>query len=674
MTRSIQHPFSSRIGRWLVGLALVCVGLQAAAQEDPPGRVARLNAQQGTVSFSPAGDDSWYDAVPNRPLTTGDRLWADRNARAELFVGSAALRLDGNTAVEFSELDDQTVRITVQQGSVQLRVRDDLAGQRVELDTGNLAFVVQQPGDYRVQADPQSDLTHIMVASGSGTAYGENGESLPVSNRQQLAVTGRGLANAGAAPPALNDGFERWVAERNRAEDASVSARYVSREVVGYQQLDNFGDWQNDSTYGPVWFPRNVEADWAPYSDGHWANIAPWGWTWVDNAPWGFAPFHYGRWTQVGPRWAWVPGRQQSRPVYSPALVGFIGGGPGGSAQVAIGSGRNGVGWFPLAPGEAWRPGYRASSRYVEQANRMAFFNQAPLRNNGYVNQRQQAVTVVPADVFGRGPIGRRDRVRLPDAAFSGVAVANTPAIPLPHFAPGIGNAPTGFVGRPAIALPPSQWQQRQQAQAAFQQQQSPRQQREFQPQPQQQLPQRGFPGAQQQQQQQIQMQQLQQQEALRQQQELQQRAAQGQAQQQMQLQQQQQAMRQQQEMQQRAAQAQQQQQMQLQQQAMQQRAAQAQAQAQQQMHLEQQQLQQQRAAQAQAIQQAQQQQAMRQQQQAQQMQAQQQQQQLQQRAQQQMQQQAAQQQQQQRATPQDPGAPPHRRSLGNGGPPVDRP
>ncbi len=657
------------MARWLLALALTCFGLHAMAQEDPPGRVARLNAQQGTVSFSPAGDDSWYDVIPNRPLTTGDRLWSDRNSRAELFVGSAALRLDGNTAVEFTEVTDQAIRITVQQGAAQLRVRDDLSGQQVELDTGNLAFVIQQPGDYRVQVDPQADLTQVMVASGAGVAYGENGESTSVSARQQIIVNGRNLANAGTGPMPLDDGFERWVAERSRAEDASISARYVSRETVGYQQLDGFGDWQNDSDLGPVWYPRNVAADWAPYSDGYWVSVAPWGWTWVDNAPWGFAPFHYGRWAQVGTRWGWVPGRQQSRPVYSPALVGFVGGGRGGAAQVAIGGGRNGIGWFPLAPGEAWRPGYHASQRYVEQANRMALYNRAQQRSDFYANQRQQAVTVVPSDVFGRGPIARRDHIRMPEAAFAGVPVANAPGVAPPpqHFAPGIGSAPSGFVGRPVAAIPPPQWQQRdrqQQQQSGYRPPQEWRQPQAFQQQQQHQpgqAPQRGLagPAPQQLQQQQVQQQQMQQQQmqaqqqlqlqqyqqavqqqqAVRQQQELQQRASQNQAVQQQQLQvqqqqQQQQALRQQQEAQLRQAQLQQQQQIQQQQalrqqQEMQQRAVQAQAQ-------QQALAQQQAIAQHQALAQ-QQAQAMQQQQQA-----------MQQRAQQMQQQQAAQQQQHQ--------------------------
>ncbi len=596
--------------RWLLGLALLCLAAAATAQQDPPGRVARLNLHEGAVSFAPAGEDSWYDVQPNRPITTGDRLWTDRNARAEVHIGSATLRIDGQTHVEFSELDDDTVRLTANQGNLQLRVRDDLSGQRVEVDTGNLAVVIDAPGEYRIAADPGADTTWIAVASGRVTLHGENGESQSLGARQQLNVGGRNLAAVGGAP-AQNGSFDAWVAERNRIEDQSISARYVSRDVVGYQQLDLYGDWQSDPTYGDVWFPRNVDADWAPYRDGQWVNIAPWGLTWVDAAPWGFAPFHYGRWARVGPRWAWVPGRTTARPVYSPALVGFVGG--GGNATLQIGDGRSGVGWFPLAPGEPWRPGYRASQRYIDQVNRMAAYRNRqaePLRSDFYANQRMPgAVTVLPADRFGRGPFGRRDLVRVPDDRFARVPVMPSPGVPMHNFGGGFGRpaavAPTPPMVRQQQELQYEQARQARQMQQAQQralqgqasQQLQQQQQTEWQRQQslrqqQPEWPQRGGqeqPWQHRQQQQQQQQLQLQQQQVQRQQQEMQQRAAaaaqaQAQAQQQMQQQQraaqqqalaQQQMLRQQQEMQQRAAQAQQQ--LQAQQQAQQNAMRQAQ-------------------------------------------------------------------------------------------------
>ena len=75
-----------------VAVLMVGSALYLAAQTDPPGRVGRLNYMDGPVSFQPAGIDDWVDLSLNRPLTTGDNIWVGDRARAELHVGSTALR------------------------------------------------------------------------------------------------------------------------------------------------------------------------------------------------------------------------------------------------------------------------------------------------------------------------------------------------------------------------------------------------------------------------------------------------------------------------------------------------------------------------------------------------------------------------------------------------------
>src|ERR1700674_4371653 len=101
----------------LLGLALAValfMPQRAAApadDDDPPSRVARLSYTHGNVSFEPAGTDDWVSAVVNRPITTGDKLWSDNGARAELHIGSAAIRLSGNTGFSFLNLDDRMAQI-----------------------------------------------------------------------------------------------------------------------------------------------------------------------------------------------------------------------------------------------------------------------------------------------------------------------------------------------------------------------------------------------------------------------------------------------------------------------------------------------------------------------------------------------------------------------------------
>ncbi|HTW22032.1 MAG TPA: DUF6600 domain-containing protein [Candidatus Baltobacteraceae bacterium] len=401
------------------------------AQADPPGRVARLGYLQGSVSFQPAGTQDWIDANPNRPLTTGDNLWADQDSRGELHIGSSVVRLSGQTGVSFLNLTDQVTQLQLAQGSIYVRVRELADGEAFEVDTPNLAFTVVRPGQYRVNVDPNGGATMIEVFGGAGNVVG-GGQAYNLNPGQEFSFTGTDQLAYDAQPLPGRDDFDSWCLSRDQREDRSASARYVSRDVIGYDDLDDYGAWSNDPEYGNVWIPNGVAADWAPYHYGHWVFVAPWGWTWVEDEPWGFAPFHYGRWAVIGGRWGWVPGPVAVgvvvggpviRPMYAPALVGFVGGG-GFSLSIAIGGGA-GVAWFPLGPRDVWVPAYRCSPVYVQHVNvyntRVVNVTQVTtVYNNVYVNHNTtvvnhytyasnvRAVTAVDRDTFVNGrPVGR---------------------------------------------------------------------------------------------------------------------------------------------------------------------------------------------------------------------------------------------------------------------------
>ncbi|WP_345811221.1 DUF6600 domain-containing protein [Paraburkholderia sp. PREW-6R] len=396
----------------------------ATQNTDPPSRVARLNYTAGTVTTEPAGATDWSYAQINRPLTTGDQLWNDQNARSELHIGSTAVRLGPSTSLDLLNLDDNSAQLKVAQGTLSARVREMPPGSSYEVDTPNLALGLNGPGDYRVDVAPDGSSTTVTVRSGSATVYGDNGQ-VPIAAGQQIRFAGTSLqqlANSGA--PGL-DGFDQWAASRDAAEDRSVSARYVSRDIPGYEDLDANGTWRESPQYGEVWVPRATPAGWAPYHDGHWVWQAPWGWTWVDDAPWGFAPYHYGRWAYVDDSWAWVPGPlvATAPPVYAPALVAFVGGGGGGvdwGVDLAIGGAvAAGVAWFPLGPGEPWHPHWGGqdhwSPRYYERVNQTTIVNNYNRNvnvtniHNTYINYRAPGgVTAVPATAFVHGqPVGR---------------------------------------------------------------------------------------------------------------------------------------------------------------------------------------------------------------------------------------------------------------------------
>jgi len=387
----------------------------AQDDQDPPGRVARLNYIQGSVSYQVSGDQNWVQADPNRPLTTGDNLWADKDSRGEVHIGSTAIRMSSETGISFLTLDDRTVQLQLAQGAIEVHLRRLAPGEAFEIDTPNVAFTLTHSGEYRIETDPNASSTVIVVREGEGEVTA-GGESWDLVSDQQYTLQGIDqISYDASAAPAFDD-FEDWCQSRDDRENQAASAKYVSRDVDGYYDLDDYGDWQTDSDYGAVWVPRGVAVGWAPYQLGHWVYVAPWGWTWVDDEPWGFAPFHYGRWAFVRGYWAWVPGPVVVRPVYAPALVAFVGG-AGFSLGVSFGGGFAGVAWFPLGPRDVYVPGYHCSARYVQTINitntrvvnvtqvTNVYNNVVINRNTTYVNnytyaRNERAVTAVSRDTF----------------------------------------------------------------------------------------------------------------------------------------------------------------------------------------------------------------------------------------------------------------------------------
>lgn len=383
-------------------------------QTDPPGRVARLNYMQGSVSYQVSGDQNWVQADPNRPLTTGDNLWADQDSRGEVHVGSTAIRLSSNTGISFLTLDDRTSQIQLAQGTIEVHLRDLTPGDDYEFDTPNLALTLTRAGEYLISTDPNDNTTTILVREGEAEVTG-GGNSWVLPAGQEYFLSGTDQLSYDAQPLPGFDDFEAWCQDRDQLENNSISARYVSRDVDGYYELDGYGQWESDPDYGMVWVPTQVAAGWAPYRMGHWVYIAPWGWTWVDNEPWGFAPFHYGRWCIVGGRWGWVPGPRVVRPVYAPALAAFVGG-SGWSVSLSFGRGTAGVAWFPLGPRDVYVPAYHCSPRYMQNVNvtntrvvkvtqitnvyNTVVINRNVTNVNYTYARNEKAVTVVQRDTF----------------------------------------------------------------------------------------------------------------------------------------------------------------------------------------------------------------------------------------------------------------------------------
>jgi hypothetical protein len=386
----------------------------AALADDPPARVGRVALAQGQVSISQDGGQPPTGVQVNWPVTSHNTITTAPGARTELRIGSTSVRLDGGSSLELTELDDDNLRLRLHYGSASVRIVNADVVEGFELVTPQARVRMQQPGRIRIDAERVVDTSTVQVFDGQAVVEGGGSEmSLRAGRRADLRDDELRTAQA------QRDAFDDWSYGRDQYEDRSQSTRYVASEVTGYEDLDRYGSWSTDAEYGSVWAPTTVGADWVPYRDGSWTWIEPWGWTWVDNAPWGYAPFHYGRWVVVNHRWCWAPGHIDRRPVWAPALVGWIGG--SGWHQPFHGQ-RNqpATGWYPLAPHERYVPGYRAPESHLRWWNRNVHTDDR--RDHG---RRPQGVTVVPHDAFGH-----RDRIdvrQVPKGAPPPVALQRAP-------------------------------------------------------------------------------------------------------------------------------------------------------------------------------------------------------------------------------------------------------
>jgi hypothetical protein len=397
---------------------------------DPPSRAGRLSYIDGSVSLQPGGTGDWGTAVKNRPLTIGDKIWSDNESRAEIQAGQAALHLGSMTAISFLNLDQNVTQVRLAEGKLNFRVRELREGENYEVDTPNLSFTVKQAGDFRIDVNENGDYTSVTVVRGAGDISAA-GQTYSVTAGQRADVSGTNnnvkyIPGTASEPDAL----DRWAQERDLKEDNSTSARYVSRDTVGYSDLDDNGTWSEQPEAGNVWTPNNVPPDWAPYSDGSWNYVAPWGWSWVDYSPWGFAPFHYGRWGIYGGRWGWCPGPIYARPYYGPAFVGFLGGG-GFGFGIGFGFGFGyGHGWFPLGWGEAYHPWYHAGANYWHNVNVHNTYirntNSITAHNNNYrYASNTRAVTTASHNSFVNGERINRSSQHLTEASLRGSHVTN---------------------------------------------------------------------------------------------------------------------------------------------------------------------------------------------------------------------------------------------------------
>ena len=337
----------------------------ALADEEPPTRVGRVSFISGTLAFYQSGETDWSAAKVNLPAATGGWFATDPQSRAEIRIGPDTIDIAEDSELNITDLRDRAMQLGIEHGRFNLHLRELGERASAEIDVPRGGVWLLQPGIYDIETGAADSPTRITAFDGSVRFVG-GGVDVTIKAGDTLVLSGRDTLSA-AVERAVPDAFAKWCRSRDYNENQLASPHRVSPAMTGFEELDAYGSWNTVPDYGTVWYPNSLPAEWAPYRDGHWVWIEPWGWNWVDAEPWGFAPCHYGRWTRINDRWGWVPGNFVPQPVYAPALVAFIAA-PGIAAPAPVDIGPA-VGWFPLAPGEVYWPSYTRNPTYIENVN-----------------------------------------------------------------------------------------------------------------------------------------------------------------------------------------------------------------------------------------------------------------------------------------------------------------
>jgi uncharacterized protein DUF6600/FecR-like protein len=378
---SLLNPANLRLRFALVFLAFALIGIAskpAPAQEQYPA-VARISFVSGAVSYSRGDDpDEWDDAIENVPLTIGDRIYLPEDGRAELQLSSGNfVRLASRSYFSTLNLSDGIDQFYLGEGVASFNIRRIESDEVIEVDTPNIAVTLDRPGLYRIAVD-QDGNSRVTVRRGRAIAAA-GGRQIAIEN-SEIRVYGIDSPRYEIGGLPATDAFDRWVSERDDRFDRSYSEayRYASSDIIGVEDLSQYGRWEQIPEYGYAWTPTRVVAGWLPFSDGRWFWQDPWGWTWISNQRWGWATSHYGRWTPYRSRWYWVPVRPRTRVRYVPAVVEFV--------RV-----RDHVGWFPLHPRDRYIPWWDRRDRrnityvnrtYVTIVNQNTFISARPINNN----------------------------------------------------------------------------------------------------------------------------------------------------------------------------------------------------------------------------------------------------------------------------------------------------
>ncbi|MBN2383982.1 FecR domain-containing protein [bacterium] len=357
-------------------------GVNVGAYDDQIGRVSHLDGQ---IYFQSGRSLDWLEGYMNSPVQEGDRIWTDVNSYAELQLdGSLFYRLDGDTKIDISRIGSRYGTISkVWLGSVYVRITQEIFRENpiiVDTPDGSIEFLTK--GLYRI--DVQQDNTSLIRVYEGVADVKLQGNSLSLRQGESLRISnGERIGSIMPFSRSASDDFSRYNDRRDELLLNPESTQYVDPSLsVGVYDLDYYGIWVYDASYGYCWSPRTF-VGWVPYRFGRWVWVFPWGWTWVSLEPWGWLPYHYGYWYYSHYHgWMWKPDH-----YYGPAWVAWT---------AHSGS----IGWVPLHPDD---PPYYHWRAHNGPPNYTHFNSEVPKPRNASLHIGINASTHLSKESFESG-------------------------------------------------------------------------------------------------------------------------------------------------------------------------------------------------------------------------------------------------------------------------------
>ncbi|MFN0277710.1 MAG: DUF6600 domain-containing protein [Pyrinomonadaceae bacterium] len=411
----------------LVNLPDDASGFSVNDEADPAitARVARISFLSGDAQIRRADGGDWERVILNLPIVEGDEITTDNNARVEIqFDNNQHVRLAENAHLKIVTLKDGGIALSVSLGTMIARITRFEKDAFFEIDAPKTTVAVQKVGVYRIDAGRQNDTEiRVAVQNGEARVYSDNaGFTLKNNRSARIFIEGSNLGEWEAADSSrYQDEFDTWSLERDatiaqRLKDAFYD-KYYDNDIYGADDLNGYGDWVHTASYGYVWRPyRRVTshyADWSPYRYGHWRWIPPYGWTWVNDEPWGWATYHHGRWFYDDGYWHWSPYgyHRYRRSWWSPALV-------------VVNIFNNNVCWYPLPYHYTYyNYNYYYNCRRTDRGcNSGGHYQPPPIQTGGVkpIKILPSSVVAMGVDDFGTDT----KRIRKPSLAVANAVIA----------------------------------------------------------------------------------------------------------------------------------------------------------------------------------------------------------------------------------------------------------